>query len=60
MIIRIPYWLLGGTIYTVGHKKRANLFFCNFLKNQPILMQFSLLDFKMNDTCEGMNLTHLA
>jgi len=23
-------------------------------------MQFSLLDFKMNDTCEGMNFTHLT
>jgi len=23
-------------------------------------MQFSLLDFKMNDTCDGMNFTHLT
>jgi len=23
-------------------------------------MQFSLFDFKMNDTCEGMNFTHLT
>jgi len=28
--------------------------------NQWILMQFSLLDFKENDTCEGMNFTHLT
>jgi len=23
-------------------------------------MQFSLLDFEMNDTCDGMNFTHLT
>jgi len=41
--------------------KRANIaFVCNFVNNQRILMQFSLLDFKMNDTCEGMHFTHLT
>jgi len=31
-------------IYTVSHKKRSQLIFvCNFVKNQRILMQFSLL-----------------
>jgi len=44
--------------HTVGHKKGAD--FCNFVKNQQILMQFSLLDFEMNDTCENMNFTHLT
>jgi len=41
--------------------KRSQLVFvCNFVKNQRILMQFSLLDFKMNDTCGAMNFTHLT
>jgi len=42
--------------------KRSQLVFvCNFVKNQRILIQFfSLLDFEMNDTCEGMNLTHVT
>ena len=30
------------------------------MKNQRILMQFSLLESVMNDTCEGMNFTHLT
>jgi len=29
----------------------------NFVKNQLILMQFSLLDLQMNETCNGMNFT---
>jgi len=37
--------------YTVGHKKEPTYFFSNFVKNQWILMQFSLLDSQMNDTC---------
>jgi len=47
--------------YTVSHKKRSQLIFlCNFVKNQRILTQFSLLDFTMNDACAGMNFTHLT
>jgi len=34
----------------VGHKKSQLIFVCNFVKNQRILMQFSLLYFEMNDT----------
>jgi len=41
-------------------KWSQHIFFCNFVKNQQILMQFSLLAFEMNDTCEGMNFTHLT
>jgi len=48
-------------MYTVSHKKRSQLIFvCNFMKNQRILMQFSLLELTMNDTCDGMNFTHLT
>jgi len=38
------YFVLIVTVglYTVGHKKGA--------RDQPIFMQFSLLDFEMNDT----------
>jgi len=51
----------GTTEYTPWAIKRSQLVFvCNFVKNQQILMQFSLLDFKMNDTCGGMNFTHLT
>jgi len=42
------------------YKKRQHSFVCNFVKNQQILMQFLLLDFKMNDTCDGINLTYLT
>jgi len=30
------------------------------VKNQRILMQFSLLELAMNDTCDGMNFTDLT
>jgi len=41
--------------------KRSQLIFvCDFVKIQRILMQFSLLDLTMNDTCDGMNFTHLT
>jgi len=41
--------------------KRSQLIFaCNFVKNQHILMQFALLDFKMNGTCDDMNFAHLT
>ena len=48
------------TIYTVSHKKSQLVFIYNFVKNQRILMQLSLFDFKMNGTCKGMNFTHLT
>jgi len=41
--------------------KRSQLIFvCNFAKNQRILVQVSLLDLKMNGTCDVMNFTHLT
>jgi len=47
--------------YTVSHKKRSQLIFVrNFVKNQRILMHFSLLDLAMNDTRDGVNFTHLT
>jgi len=53
--------IMKQRLYSVGHKKRSQLsFVSNFGKNQQILMQFSLLDFKMNDTCEGINFNHLT
>jgi len=30
------------------------------VKNQQILMHFSLLELTKNDTCEGINFTHLT
>ena len=33
---------------------------CNFVKNQRILMQFSVLELTMKGTCDGMNFTHLT
>jgi len=30
------------------------------MKNQRILMQISLLELTINDTCDGMNSTHLT
>jgi len=49
----------SGT-YTVIHKKETTFFVCNFDKNKQILMQFSLLDLKMNGTCDSMNFIHLT
>jgi len=34
----------------MGHKKEPTYFFCNFVKNQWILIQFSVLDLQMNVT----------
>jgi len=49
------------TMYTVSHKKHSQLIFvCNFVKNQQILMQFSLLDLSTNDTRDSVNFTHLT
>jgi len=45
-------------IYTVGH--RANIFVCDFVKNQQICMQFLLLDLQMNDTRDSINLIHIT
>jgi len=36
------------------------MFLCNFVKNQWILMQLSLLELQMNDTCDIINFTHLT
>jgi len=36
------------------------MFVSNFVKNQQILTRFSLLDFQMNDTYDGMNFSHLT
>jgi len=47
-------------LYTVSHKKGANLVLSVTSSNIKILMQFSLLDLEKNCTCEGMNLTHLT
>jgi len=48
-------------LYTSWAIKSSQLVFvCNFVKNQQILMQLSLLDFQMNDTCEGINFSHLT
>jgi len=41
-------------------KRSQHIFVCKFVKNQRISMQFSPLDFEMNDKCEAMNFTHLA
>jgi len=51
-------WLL---FMAHGAPWRSQLIFvCNFVKNQRILMWFAVLDFKMNDTYEGMNITHIT
>jgi len=51
----------GLSLYTMSHKIRSQLIFvCNFVKNQRILMQFSLLELTMNDTCDSMNFTHIT
>jgi len=34
--------------------KNQLIFVCNFVKNQWILMQLSLLDLTMNNTCDAM------
>jgi len=53
--------IAGLCIYTMSHKKWNQLIFvCNCVKNQRILMQFSLLELTMNDTCDGINFTHLT
>jgi len=52
---------MSQQIYTVSHKKGSQLIFvCSFVKNERILMQFSLLDAAMNDTHDGINFTHLT
>ena len=50
----------AASILHRGHKRSHLIFVCNFVKNQRILMQFSLLDFEMNDTCERVNFTYLT
>jgi len=47
--------------YTPWAIKSSQLIFvCNFVKNQQILMQFSLLDLQMNDRYDNINYTHLT
>jgi len=41
-------------------KRSQLIFFRNFVKNQLILMQFSLIDLEMNGTCDSMNFTHFT
>jgi len=36
-------------------KMSQHIFVCNFVKNQHILILFSLLDLEMNGTCKAMN-----
>jgi len=36
------------------------IFVCNFVKNQRILTQFSLIHLQRNGTCDSMNFTHLT
>jgi len=36
------------------------IFVRNFVKNQQILMPFSVFGLKMNGTCDGVNLAHLT
>ena len=41
--------------------KRSQLIFvCNFVRNQRISIQYSMLDLAMNDTCEFMDIAHLT
>jgi len=50
-----------AALYTLWAIKRTQVVFvCNVVKKSRILMQFSLLDIKMNDTCGGMNFTDLT
>ena len=46
--------------YTPSAIKRSQLiFFCSFVKNQQILIRFSLLDLQVNVIFDGMTFTHL-
>jgi len=45
-------------MYTVGERSQQQVF--NFVKNQWILMQFSLLDLEMKGARNGMTFTHLT
>jgi len=41
-------------------KRSQHVLVCNFVKNQRFLMQFSLVDLQMNDTCVSMNFTYIT
>jgi len=41
-------------------KRSQHIFVCNLVKNQQILMRFSLLDLQMNDIREGVNFFDLT
>jgi len=52
---------ITGQFYTVSHEKRSqHIFVRNFVRNQRILMQFSLLDLAMNNTRKCVNFTDLT
>jgi len=48
------------TNYTVGHKKEPTCFVCHLVKNQQILMRFSLLAVQMNGIRDSINFIHLT
>jgi len=53
--------LLASAVHRTWAIKRSQLnFVCNFVKNQRILMQFSVVDLEMNDTCDSINFTNLT
>jgi len=51
---------LALVIHREPQKRSQLIFVCNFVKIQRILMQFLVLDLIINDTCDGMNFTHLT
>jgi len=51
--------MFGRATITLGIGPYSSIV-CNFLKNQRILAQFSLLDLAMNGRREGMNFTRLT
>jgi len=51
-VCSMPQSLADAHYYTVGHKKEPTCFVCNFVKNQQILLQISLLDLKVIGTCD--------
>jgi len=59
-LLTINSRILSTLLYREAEKRNQLIFICNFLKNQRISMQFSLLYLKMNGTRGGMNFTHLT
>jgi len=50
----------GLYLHELHHKKEPNYFFCNVVKNQRILIQFSLLDLQMHITCGSIIFTYVT